>query len=142
MPAPPLVREIAWLEPVDAYAALADLPAPALLGSARVDGRLGRFSYLAADPFHLLISKDGRITFDGRTFTGDPFAALQRLLRSYPLEGRPDYLRSRAERWAISATTSATTSSACPIRARTTWRSPIWRSASTTSSSPSTTRAA
>src|SRR3954453_22433137 len=73
MPAPPLVREIAWLEPVDAYAALADLPAPTLLESARVDSRLGRFSYSAADPFHLLTSKDGRITCDGRsrTFTGD-----------------------------------------------------------------------
>src|SRR3954453_7967317 len=92
MPAPPLVREIAWLEPVEAYAALADLPAPALLESARVDGRLGRFSYSAADPFHLLTSKDGRITCDGRsrTFTGDPFAALQRLLRAYPIEVRPD----------------------------------------------------
>jgi para-aminobenzoate synthetase component 1 len=90
MPAPPQGREIAWLEPVEAYAALAHLPFPALLESARVDGRLGRFSYLAADPFHLLTSKDGRITCDGRTFTGDPFAALQRLVRAYPLEVRPD----------------------------------------------------
>jgi para-aminobenzoate synthetase component I len=90
MPAPPLALEIAWLEPVAAYAALAHLPAPALLESARPDPRLGRFSYLGADPFLLLTSKNGRITLGERTFTGDPFAVLQRLLRSFPLEARPE----------------------------------------------------
>jgi para-aminobenzoate synthetase component I len=90
MPAPPLVSELPWLEPVAAYAAVAHMPAPALLESARPDHRLGRFSYLAADPFLLLTSKNGRITLGERTFTGDPFAVLQRLLRSFPLEARPD----------------------------------------------------
>ncbi len=86
MPAPPLTAELPWIEPVAAYAAVAHLPAPALLESARLDPRLGRFSYLAADPFLLLTSKDGRISLGERTFTGDPFTVLQRLLRSFPLE--------------------------------------------------------
>ncbi len=90
MPAPPLVSELPWLEPVAAYAAVAHMPAPALLESARPDHRLGRFSYLGADPFLLLTSKNGRITLGERTFTGDPFAVLQRLLRSFRLEARPD----------------------------------------------------
>jgi para-aminobenzoate synthetase component 1 len=90
MPAPPLVSELPWLEPVAAYAAVAHMPAPALLESARPDHRLGQFSYLGADPFLLLTSKNGRITLGERTFTGDPFAVLQRLLRSFPLEARPD----------------------------------------------------
>jgi para-aminobenzoate synthetase component I len=89
MPAPPLAREIPWIEPVAAYAALSGLPAPALLESARPDPRLGRHSYVAADPFAVLASRDGRITLDGRTFTGDPFAVLQRLLRTLTLEPRP-----------------------------------------------------
>src|SRR3954465_4847348 len=98
MPAPPQAREIAWLEPVEAYAALADLPAPALLESARVDGRLGRFSYLAADPFHLLTSKDGRITCDGRTSPATrsrPCSASCAPTRSRSV---PTCRRSRAER--------------------------------------------
>ena len=37
MPAPPLVSELPWLEPVAAYAAVAHMPAPALLESARPD---------------------------------------------------------------------------------------------------------
>ena len=65
MPAPPLVSELPWLEPMAAYAAFVHMPAPALLESARPDHRLGRFSYLGADPFLLLTSKNGRITLGG-----------------------------------------------------------------------------
>jgi para-aminobenzoate synthetase component 1 len=89
MPPSPLAREIAWTEPVAAYAALRHLPAPVLLESARTDGRLGRFSYVAADPFLTLTSRDGRIGLGGRTFAGDPFAVLQRLLRATALTQLP-----------------------------------------------------
>jgi para-aminobenzoate synthetase component 1 len=84
-----LAQEIAFVDPLRAFAALRDLPAAVLLDSARVDPLLGRWSYVAADPFMLLTSKDGRIRLGERSLTGDPFAVLQRLLRASPLERDP-----------------------------------------------------
>jgi para-aminobenzoate synthetase component I len=84
-----LVREIPWLDPLAAFAAVRDLPWPVLLDSARPDPRLGRWSYVAADPFLRLASKDGRIASGERSFTGDPFAVLQRALAHYRLEHDP-----------------------------------------------------
>ena len=84
-----LAREIAWLEPVAALDALRGLPWPMLLDSARADPRLGRWSYVAADPFLTLTSKDGRLMLGERSFTGDPFAVLQRALAHHPLDHDP-----------------------------------------------------
>jgi para-aminobenzoate synthetase component 1 len=89
MPARVLAREIAYLDPLAAFAALQDLPAPVLLDSARADPRLGRWSYVAADPFLRLSSKDGRIVLGERSFSGDPFAVLQRALAHYRLDHDP-----------------------------------------------------
>ena len=89
MPATVLAREIAWLDPLAAFGALQHRPGPVLLDSAREDPRLGRWSYVAADPFLMLTSKDGRITLGERSFTGDPFAILQRALAHYRLAHDP-----------------------------------------------------
>ena len=74
-------------------------------------GRLrgwGVGAIVAADPFLRLTSKDGRITWSERSFTGDPFAVLQRLLAHYRLDHDPALpSRSRAGRWAVSATICA-----------------------------------
>ena len=123
-----LAREIAWLEPVAAFEAVRGLPWPVFLDSARADPRLGRWSYVAADPFLRLTSKDGRITLGERSFTGDPFAVLQRALAHYRLEHDPALpCRSRPGRSAISATTSRTIWSGCRIRRWTIWRLPDLR---------------
>ncbi len=84
-----LAQEIAFVEPLRAFAAVRDWPAAVLLDSARADADVGRWSYVAADPFLLLTSKDGRIRLGERSVTGDPFAVLQRLLRASPLEHDP-----------------------------------------------------
>jgi para-aminobenzoate synthetase component I len=89
MPATALAREIAWLEPPAAFEAVRCQPWPVLLDSARADPRLGRWSYVAADPFLRLTSKDGRITLGERSFTGDPLAVLQRALAHYRLDHDP-----------------------------------------------------
>lgn len=86
----PLVREVPFLDPLCAFAALRDLPDAVLLDSARVDPRLGRWSYVAADPFLRLSSRDGRIRFGERTLTGDPFTVLQRALRGWRQQTDPD----------------------------------------------------
>lgn len=84
-----LSRELPWLEPLAAFAVVRKLAWPVLLDSARVDPRLGRWSYVAADPFLRLVSKDGRIALGERSFTGDPFAILQRALAHYRLGHDP-----------------------------------------------------
>ena len=84
-----LAREIPWLEPVAALEAMRAFAWPMLLDSARPDPRQGRWSYVAADPFLTLTSKDGRLTLGERSFTGDPFAVLQRALAHYPLDHDP-----------------------------------------------------
>ncbi len=60
-----------------------------LLDSARGDPRLGRWSYVAADPYLTLVSKDGRIQSGERGFSGDPFAVLQRAMAHYRLDHDP-----------------------------------------------------
>ena len=79
MPPPVFAREIPWRDPLEAFGAFLDLPGAAFLDSAQQGERLGRYSFIAADPFLILKSKDGRISLDERTFTGDPFALLARL---------------------------------------------------------------
>ena len=84
-----LAQEVGFVDPLRAFAAVSALPSPLLLDSARIDPQLGRWSYVAADPFLMLTSKDGRIRLGERSVTGDPFAVLQRLLRASPMEHDP-----------------------------------------------------
>jgi len=74
--------------------AFADLPYLALLDSALPHPVLGRFSYLAADPFLVLRSKGTSmelVSGDGtQHLEGDPFAVLQSLLRQYRLKSVHD----------------------------------------------------
>lgn len=84
-----LVREIAFLDPLRAFAALRDLAAPVLLESARLDPRLGRWSYVAADPFLRLTSKEGRIRLGEERRTGDPWTILERCLARFHLPRDP-----------------------------------------------------
>src|ERR1700744_6344510 len=75
---------MAWLH------AFADLPGVVFLDSARPGSDLGRYSFLAADPIHLIAAKNGVVTVDGEPQSGDPFAMTQALLNRYRLPHRPD----------------------------------------------------
>ncbi|MDX6751914.1 aminodeoxychorismate synthase, component I [Geminicoccaceae bacterium 1502E] len=84
-----LTREIPFADPLAVYESLRHLPAPVLLESARADGRMGRWSYVAADPFVTLSSRNGRMSCEGATLAGDPFAALQRILAAHAVRHDP-----------------------------------------------------
>jgi para-aminobenzoate synthetase component 1 len=84
-----LARELPYRDPLLAFAALGDLPAAVFLDSALADPRLGRWSYVAADPFLVLTGKNGRIDLGGRRLEGDPFAVLRQVLRRHPLVHDP-----------------------------------------------------
>jgi para-aminobenzoate synthetase component I len=70
------------------FGRLAERPYAALLDSARVMDRFGRYSFLAVDPFSILEAKDGRIALDGRSFDADPFEVLRERLAAFPLMHR------------------------------------------------------
>jgi para-aminobenzoate synthetase component I len=76
--------------PSEACARFLDLPLPLLLESALESERVGRFSYLAADPWLVLRSKGTALEWHSREgverSAGDPFAALQTALARNALD--------------------------------------------------------
>jgi len=82
------VLEIDYDDPVRLFAAFADDPHAVLLDSA-TEGRSGRHSFIAAEPFQVLTSRDGRVAIDGRPVAGDPFDVLRAELARYPLTPEP-----------------------------------------------------
>ena len=86
----PLVRAIPFVEPATLLPAFQDDPALVFLDSARADGGLGRYSFLAAAPFQCLESKDRVVSMGDRQDLGDPFAALKAALADFPLRRVPD----------------------------------------------------
>jgi para-aminobenzoate synthetase component 1 len=96
-PAPlfePLITEIPLpripADLMDWVAGFADCPGLVFLDSALPHETLGRYSFIAADPVHRIVARDGRTEIDGAGFAGSPFDALDHLLRRYPVAERPD----------------------------------------------------
>ena len=89
-PASLVVREITYRDPLTACAAVLEHPSPLFLDSALAGGPLGRYSFVAADPFQMLTARDGVVALDGRAVDADPFAVLSRELARYPVAPRPD----------------------------------------------------
>lgn len=102
----PLWVDLTLPSPVaDVFAGFLDWPDPVLLESSLAHPHLGRYSYIAAEPFLVLTSKNGRVIVEERARRpdggresvpsaiassrasarehGDPFAELQELLRRY-----------------------------------------------------------
>ncbi|MCL4535574.1 MAG: aminodeoxychorismate synthase component I [Bacteroidetes bacterium] len=94
-----LVEEIPGaLTPYACFAAFRDASHPVLLDSGIGHERLGRYSYLSADPRLTLRSKGSRVHLSGtahdQVVSGDPFALLQRLLcenRTEAMAGLPPF---------------------------------------------------
>lgn len=74
------VEEIAYLDPVQAFAPWAERPWSMLFDSARPGGMTGRYSFICVTPFQTLLVKDEKITVNGRAQNGDPFTCLEQLL--------------------------------------------------------------
>src|SRR5690349_1706948 len=66
-----------------------DCPGLVFLDSALRHDSLGRYSFIAADPVHRLVTRGDATTIDGVPFEGSPFAAVANLLARYPLEQVP-----------------------------------------------------
>ncbi len=85
----PQFEEIAYRDPLAAFAPFAHRAGAVFLDSALPGGAVGRYSFIAAEPFHTLKSRDGVIEDGTACFRGDPFAALAERLALYPLDHEP-----------------------------------------------------
>ena len=89
----PLAREIPYADPVALLAVVEGDDHAALLHSASPDAR-GRCSYLALEPFRVLVARDGVVTADGVPVPGAPLEALRAELarhRIAPVPGLPPF---------------------------------------------------
>jgi para-aminobenzoate synthetase component 1 len=86
----PRVEEVAWPDSVaELFRAFASLPGAIFFDSARHDPRLGRYSFLSADPFETLHSRGERVVLTELNGPrevwddGDPLELLARRLKLY-----------------------------------------------------------
>jgi para-aminobenzoate synthetase component 1 len=90
----PLITEIpAHRIPTDLLdwvAGFVDCPGLVFLDSALRHENLGRYSFIAADPVHRLVTRGDATTIDGVAYAGSPFDAIAHLLARYPIEQVPN----------------------------------------------------
>lgn len=84
----PMIREITFaVSPAEIFALFAQQPYSVFLDSGKDINGMGRYSFMARDPFLVFSTKGQTIHIEekggGRTFEGNPFAELKRLLALY-----------------------------------------------------------
>ncbi|MCC8936979.1 aminodeoxychorismate synthase component I [Bradyrhizobium sp. Arg62] len=84
------IRELPWIDPVNALRCLAKRPHLTFLDSATRHELLGRYSYLACEPFSTYLVADGQASWNGEALIGDPWEVLRDLLARYKEAHRPD----------------------------------------------------
>ena len=91
----PLVQEIAYQPPHELFQAFAERPWAILLDSALSLPELGRYSFIALDPFCTIQSKNGSVDIHHaggghEQITANPFHVLQTELEKYPFSSYRD----------------------------------------------------
>lgn len=90
----PVIEDIPYIDPLAAFTPFAGREFAQFLDSAQSDGRLGRYSFIVADPVHRIVARDGVICMDDTVVEGCPFAALRDLLstmRAPTVPGLPPF---------------------------------------------------
>ncbi len=89
---PVLSLEIPYSDPLALCALLADEPWLAFLDSSASGDPRAQWSYLAIDPFRILLADEKQAWVDGAPVCGTSFDVLERELASYACDGPPDDL--------------------------------------------------
>lgn len=84
------IREIPWLEPVDVAGRLHALGGLSFLDSAMRHASLGRYSYVAADPFGRLVVENGVPSWNGSPVNLPPLEAIEHFIALYRLDDQPE----------------------------------------------------
>jgi para-aminobenzoate synthetase component 1 len=85
-----LIEEVPYGDPLATFARFAALTGAIFLDSAMPGGAVGRYSFIAANPFLTLKARDGWIEDGEGRIAGDPFVVLAERLARYPVESEPD----------------------------------------------------
>lgn len=85
-----LAREIPYRDPLAAFSVFSADRHTVFFDSALTLERLGRYSFIAAEPFQVMTSKNGEVMLDGKAVDGDPFDLLAAQLARFPIRGRPE----------------------------------------------------
>ncbi len=86
----PLVRTLPYREPVAVASVFAGQVGTAFFDSALELPRLGRYSFLAIEPFRIVTSRGHVVRSGEETFKDDPFSFLQRQWARYPQTRLPE----------------------------------------------------
>lgn len=86
LPHRPLAHEIPYSDPLVIFSFFADDPFAIFLDSAKIENELGKFSFIAVDPFQTLTCKNGQINLNGTKIEDDPFLVLKQQLLAFPLQ--------------------------------------------------------
>lgn len=81
----PLYKEIPYRDPVEIFAPFAEKEGSILLDSAKKSADLGRYSYIAVDPFWILSSKNQTILFQESSLVANPWTFLKEQLSQLSL---------------------------------------------------------
>ena len=81
---PVRILPISYRDPAAVFEAFAGDPVAALLQSCAGDGPRGRYSYIAALPFRVIVADAFGVRVDGAPVAGDPFTVLDRELSAHP----------------------------------------------------------
>ncbi|MGH6763176.1 MAG: aminodeoxychorismate synthase component I [Phyllobacterium sp.] len=78
------IRKIPWLEPYEAAARLRSLSGLSFLDSAMRHPELGRYSYVAAEPFGTFVIRNREAAWNGGVIDAPPVEALRQIMALYP----------------------------------------------------------
>ncbi|MEN8172603.1 MAG: aminodeoxychorismate synthase component I [Chloroflexota bacterium] len=81
-------HEIPYRDPLAAFYPFAGEPHALFLDSAQITDRLGRYSFIAVDPFLTMTSKDRQIILGDEKIVGNPFEVLKAQLDQYRIAHR------------------------------------------------------
>jgi len=89
----PRAFEIGYIDPIEAFAAIKDLPNPILLDSSMPGAEGNRFTYITADPFLVIKSYDRDIKLEHKeghqNIRNNPWSVLQQYLQHYQIDQLP-----------------------------------------------------
>lgn len=86
----PLIEAIPFNDPFEYFRRVAERSFAIFLDSSLEHETLGRYSYIAFDPFLTLTSKDGKVKIGEDEFEGDPFSEMTRILAQFQFKTQSD----------------------------------------------------
>lgn len=83
-----LIENIPYRDPFSLCKIFSNQVGTTFIDSSKFDDNLGRYSFLAVDPFQILTSKNKEVKIDGKlvSYSTNPFEVLEKELAKYPLK--------------------------------------------------------